>query len=708
MPINKTDFKNFFIPKSIAVIGASNKPHSVGAKIFKNLISAGFEGNVYPVNLKHKKIQKKKAYKSVKDIKNKIDLAVISIPASAVPDAVEKCGEKGIKNVIVLSAGFAEIGDAGKKIEAAMLAAAKRHDIRIIGPNCLGVMQTHIKMNATFDNDFAKPGNLAFVSQSGALSAAILDWSLNKNIGFSIMASLGNCSDVGFAEVINYLANDEQTKSILLYVEGIHNGPKFYKAVSKASRIKPVIFVKAGRGGQGSRAALSHTGAMMGNDAVFDVALQQAGAVRVTSIEDLFLAAEILSAHQQEVKNNKITIITNGGGAGVMAADCASIANVDLSPLSEQVIKACDKVLPSHWSHHNPIDIIGDAGPKRYHDVLNICAKDKSTDAILTLLVPVAMAEPIKVAEQIIKDVKRSKKLILTSWMGDKKVASSRKLFNKNKVPTFDTPEKAIQAFSYLAEYHANQKLLKQTKKFHLTATIKHSRTKAKIIIGAALLENRKLLTTIESKEILEAFGIPTSNTINTKSVKEAVTAAKKIGFPVVMKINSLQITHKKDVGGVILNIKNEKAVRAAYVTIEKNVKRANPKAEINGITVEPMLTNENDRELIVGMIQDIVFGPVISFGAGGTYVEIIKDNALALPPLNRYLAERLINQTRIAKALDAFRNMPAIHINQLINTLIKVSNLVCALPEIKEMDINPLIANNNQVLAVDARIVLV
>lgn len=701
------DLKKFFEPKSIAVIGASNKPHSVGAKVFKNLISNGFEGKVYPVNVKHKTIQKNPAYKSIKDIQAKIDLAVISIPAEIVPAVVEECGEKGIKNIIVLAAGFSEIGDRGQHIEAAMLGAAKRYGIRIIGPNCLGVMQSHIKLNATFDNDFARPGNLAFVSQSGALSAAILDWSLTKNIGFSVMASLGNCADVGFADVINYLAHDETTKSILMYVEGIHNGPKFFASIRKASRLKPVIIVKAGRGGQGARAALSHTGAMMGNDEVFDAALKQAGAVRVKSIEDLFLAAEILSTHHQQVKSNKITIITNGGGAGVMAADCASIVGVELPVLNEKVIKACNKVLPPHWSHHNPIDIIGDAGPKRYHDVLNIFSKEQNTDAILTLLVPVAMAEPIKVAEQIVKDAKHSKKLIITSWMGAKKVESSRRLFNKNKIPSFDTPEDAIQAFGYLAEYHANQKLLKQSKHFRLTATIKRAIAKARVIIGAAILENRKLLTTIESKKILEAFAIPTSETINTKSIKEAVATAKRIGFPVVMKINSLQISHKKDVGGVLLNINNESEVKKAYRTIEQNVKRNRPKAEILGITIEPMMVNNNDRELIIGMIHDIVFGPVISFGSGGTYVEIIKDNAICLPPINKFLAKRLIAQTKISKALGKFRNMSAVHLNQIVTTIIKVSNLVCALPEIKEMDINPLIANDDVVLAVDARIVL-
>lgn len=697
--------KNIFNPTSIAVIGASDRAHSVGNKVFKNLLTENFIGQIYAVNPKHKQVQGQPCFSSIKDIEQPIDLVVITTPAQTIPSILIECGEKDIKTAIVISSGFSEIDTKGKELEKQLLDVAHHYGIRIIGPNCLGVMQTHIKMNATFDNNFALPGNIAFVSQSGALSAAILDWAMEKDIGFSTLVSLGNSADIDFGDVLDYLAMDPHTKSILLYIEGIHNARHFMSGLRAAARIKPVIAIKAGRQSQGSRAALSHTGALIGDNDVFDAALRRAGAVRVMTIEELFSAAEILSSNYR-VYGNRLSIITNGGGAGVMAADRASDLNVVLPHLTEDMVSEFNKILPSQWSHQNPIDIIGDATPERYHATLDVCGKYDNFDALLTILVPVAMSQPIKVAEQVIHDAKKSAKPIIACWMGNKQVKSSWKMFDKHKIPCFDTPEKAVQAFSYLSDYQLNQKLLMQIPG-PLSPQPKPDIASARAIIDAALKEDRSVLTTIESKNILKAFLIPVFLPVNTQTQEEAVKIATSLGYPVVLKINSPDISHKQDVGGVVLNINSDNELRIAFEKISTNAKKFMPNAKILGITVEPMLINPNNRELMIGIIRDIVFGPVISFGAGGTLVEIIKDRALALPPLNEFIAHRLISQTKISKTLGSFRNMQPVNLQMLVNALLRVSEMVCELSAIREMDINPLIINENELMAVDARIVI-
>lgn len=692
-------------PTSIAVIGASDKPRSVGRKIFKNLLQGNFTGKLYAVNRKHKEVQSQPCFSSIKAITHPVDLVVITTPAKTIPEIIEECGEKGVRAAIVISSGFSEMGKAGKALEQTIIDSARHHSIRLIGPNCLGVMRPSIKMNATFDNNFALPGHLAFVSQSGALSAAILDWAIEKQIGFSTIISLGNSADVDFGDALDYLAVDPETKSILLYIEGIHNAQKFMSGLRAAASVKPVIVIKAGRHAQGSRAALSHTGALIGDDDVFDTALRCGGAIRVLTIEELFLAAEILS-RDYPMTGNRLAIITNGGGAGVMAADCAAELAIDLPSLSENTISQLNAVLPSQWSHQNPIDIIGDATPERYHAVLDICSKDKEVDGILTMLVPVAMSRPLKVARQIIQDAKHYDKPLLACWMGDKQVKSSWKLFEKNNIPSFNTPEKAVAAFSYLADYQRNQELLLQSSE-SFSLRPKSDVTKARLVIESALAKNRTVLTTVESKAILSAFSIPVSQTINAQSAEEAMSTAKSLGFPVVMKINSPDITHKQDVGGVYLNIETVETVRKIFDELMRNAKKWQPDAKILGVTVERMFKSVSDRELMVGVIHDKVFGPVISFGAGGTLVEIMKDRALALPPLNPSTARRLIMQTRVAKLLGEFRHMPAVNLESLVTVLLRVSEMVCELPAIQEMDINPLIVNEKEAVAVDARIIV-
>lgn len=697
---------NLFNPQSIAVIGASDKPQSVGMKVLNNLRQGQFKGKLYAVNPKHKRLFDEPCFPTVSDINKAIDLAVITTPATTVLNILQDCGKAGVKSAIVISAGFSEIGAEGKELEQAIASVAKQYHIRMIGPNCLGVMRPHLNMNATFDNNSALSGGIALVSQSGALCAGILDWAIDKRIGFSALISLGNSVDVDFGDVMTFLASDPFTKSILLYIEGVHHARSFMDGLRTAAQQKPVIAIKAGRHNLGSRAALSHTGALIGNDDVFAAALRRAGVVRVYTIEELFTATEMLASNYR-VKNNRLAIITNGGGAGVMAADRAAEVEVTLPTLSEKTLQQLNDVLPSNWSKQNPVDIIGDATPERYDAAIQICLQDENIDALLALLVPVAMSNPLKVAEQIIADAKNSKKPIFASWMGKKHVQSARELFSKHNLPNFSTPEKAVTAFSYLARYTENQEFLAQTPAFsHEQHPDEHCK-KARAIMEAASKQNRTVLSADESKTILKLFSIPVNESVNASDADQAVSSANKLGYPVVMKINSPDITHKSDANGVILNVKDDEAVRQAFKQLIQNAKNYKSDATILGVAVERMIKTPHDRELMIGVINDPVFGPVISFGAGGVLVEIMQDRALQLPPLNRFLAEKLIHQTRVAKMLDKFRNMPAVNKEKLIETLLHISDLVCELPYIQEMDINPLIINEREVIAVDARIII-
>jgi acetyltransferase len=701
--MNHHYLEKVFSPSSVVVIGASDKSKSVGMKVFQNLLRENFHGKIYAVNPKHESVQGQICFSSVKEIKDPIDLAVIAAPAKAVPQIIRECGQQHIHAAIVLSSGFSETGKAGKILETAMLAEAKKHQVHIIGPNCLGVMRPSQNLNATFDNNFALPGSIALVSQSGALSAGILDWSMNKKIGFSTIVSLGNSASIDFGDILDYLALDPKTKSILLYIEGIKNPRHFMSALRSAARLKPVIVIKAGKNSAGSRAALSHTGALIGSDDVFDVVLRRAGAVRVLKIEDLFSASEILSI-QKKIKGNRLAIITNGGGAGVMAADRAAELKIELAPLTDEMTNELNKILPSQWSHQNPIDIIGDATPDRYHSTLEICKKNKDIDAILTILVPVAMSNPIKVAKEVINA--KNDKVILACWLGEKSVKSSWKLFAKNNVPYFDTPEKAVEAFSYLANYYKNQKLLAQVPATSHTS-FKPDIAKARMIIEKFLSNGRSILTEYEAKEILKIFDIPVIETLEADTAEKAIAAAKQIGMPVVMKINSPDITHKSSAGGVILNLKTEEEIASAFNRLIKQIKTAYPNAKIFGVTIERQYPNQFDREIMIGMSQDVVFGPVISFGAGGTLVEIIRDRALALPPLNRFIAEEIIAKTRILKPGGKLTSISEMQLSNIINILLKVSEMICELPAIQEMDINPFILNENGMIAVDARMVI-
>lgn len=696
---------NLFNPKSIAIIGASERAGSVGKKVMSNMLASQFPGALFPVNVKHKKVLDKPCFASVKDIHDRVDLAVITTPAATVPGIIKECGEKGIHSAIIISAGFSEMGEQGKELEQASLAAARQHNIHFIGPNCLGVMRPHSQLNATFDNNFALPGHVALISQSGAICAAVLDWAMDKEIGFSTIVSMGNSIDLDFGDILDYLAFDPLTKSILLYIEGVHYPRRFISGLRAAARVKPVIAIKAGRHATGVRAVHSHTGALVGDDDVFSAALDRAGVVRVTSIEQLFTAAQVLSSSYR-AKGNRLAVITNGGGAGVMAADRASDLNVELAPLDDQILTELNQVLPVHWSHQNPMDILGDATPERYRAVVDIGMKDKNSDALLTILVPIAMTKPYEVAKEMVAFASRMDKPLLTCWMGEKQVKTSWKLFAENKIPCYSTPEMAVEAFSYLADYYQNQKLLLQAPAPFLSGS-SDDIVGAESIIEAALSQQRKVLTTMESKAILNAFGIPVSETIEAHSEEEALVIAESLGFPVVMKISSPDITHKQDVDGVQLNLQDAEAVRLAFKKIMASVKAIKPDAKISGVTIEPMYKNPNYRELMIGVLRDKVFGPVIVFGMGGSLVEVIRDRAVSLPPLNAFLAEQLIAKTRARKLLTEFRGKPAVDMKALVRILQRVSDLVSELPQIQEMDINPLLIDENGAIAVDVRFVV-
>ncbi|AHK78046.1 acetyl-CoA synthetase [Ectothiorhodospira haloalkaliphila] len=692
-----------FAPRSIAVIGATERTNALGSLVFANLVDAGFKGELYAVNPKHDKVHGRRCYPDVEAIGRPVELAVVATPARTVPNVLRHCGEHGVRGAVVLSAGFSESGRAGKRLEEEIMEISREYDLRLIGPNCLGVMRPGRGLNATFSKNKALPGNLALVSQSGAICTAILDWAESQEIGFSAVASMGDASDVDFGDVLDYLALDRETRSILLYVEGIHNARRFMSGLRAAARMKPVIVIKSGRHAEGSRAAMSHTGSLVGADDVFDAALERAGGVRAMTIQQLFSAARILSSGYR-VEGNRLAIITNAGGPGVMATDRAVELDVNMARFSTETMDKLNKALPEQWSHGNPVDILGDADAERFENAMTACLEDSGVDASIVMLTPQAMTDPLAVAEVTSRIAKKVKKPVLGCWMGDIQVREGRDHLTRERLPHFTTPEASVEGFAYLAAHKRNQRLLLQVP----SPLSDRGRTDvhgARLIIEGALSEGRKLLSTLESKAVLSAFRIPVTQTMRANTAGEALVAAGTVGYPVAMKIDSPDITHKSDVQGVRLNIASAESVRSAFQTMVEDAQRLKPGARINGVTLERMHQSTYGRELMVGVLRDPVFGPVISFGSGGTSVEVIKDRAVALPPLNEVIIEGMIARTKVAKLLKEFRNMPAVDEQALEQVLLRVSEMVCELPEIQEMDINPLIADDRGLAAVDARI---
>ena len=705
--MNNHYLTSLFTPRSVALFGASDRVDSVGGVVFKNLLASGFKGKIFGINPKRETVQGQRAWASLDDIEDTVDLAVVATPAKSIPSIVEACGERGIAMMLILSAGFREIGPEGRRLEDRVTDLARRYGIRLMGPNCLGLIRPEIGLNITFGNNMAKPGPLALVSQSGAICTAILDWAESNEIGFSAVVSTGIGADLDFGDYLDYLAADPKTQAILLYIEGIADARRFMSSVRAAARAKPVIALKVGRHAAGAEASMSHTGALVGSDRTFSAALSRSGVLRVETVSQLFAAAKALSTPRYRSASERLVIVTNGGGPGVMAADRATDQGIELSTLGAETMSALDEVLPSVWSRSNPVDVIGDAPPERYKETLDICLADPGVDGAIVILTPQAMTRPTEVAEAVVAAAKNSKKPVITSWMGGAQVAAARGIFNNAHVPDFHTLENAVDAFSYLARYNRNQRLLLQTPSPLTRGQKEPDREGARLIIESVLRESRKILTEPESMAVLNAFGIRTVQNSVAHSANEALVIAESIGFPIAMKILSTDISHKSDAGGVRLNIDSAQEVRGAYKQLVESVSRKLPDATISGVTIERMHRSPNGRELMIGIIRDPVFGPVISFGSGGTAVEVMGDSAISLPPLNHRLSHDLIQRTKAAKLLGEFRQMPAVDMDALVDTLLAVSSMACELPWIQEMDINPLIVDENGVVAVDARIVV-
>jgi len=694
----------FFEPKSVAVIGATETEGTVGCVLFRNIIAAGYQGRLYPVNPKHKTVHGIKAQKSIEDIGARVELAIIVTRPQTIPEIIEQCGQSGVKNVIIVS-GFAEAGNSGPALERKTLEIARSYGVRVLGPNCIGIIRPDISLNATFARVNATPGNLALVSQSGAMCSALLDWAKSNHVGFSSVTTVGTTADVDFGEVLDYLVCDNRTHYILLYIEGIRNARRFMSALRSAARIKPIILLKSGRHAAGTAAVKAHSGMVAGSDTVFDAAVRRAGVVRVKNVDQLFYAAKALASGFRP-QGKRLAIITNGGGPGAMAADRAGDLDIPLATLAPATLKALNALLPAGWSRNNPIDVVGDAPPERYSEAILAIAKDDGVDGILVILSPQALAQPTEVARGIVAIKEQIAKPVLAAWMGEEQVSEGRRILEDAGIPAFAMPDTAVELYYHISTYYWNQKLLLQAPE--TTSQLTPQETEgAKMLIEAVLQENRKVLSEMESKAVLHAFRIPVAQTMVARTPTESLLLAEQIGFPVAMKVDSPDLIRKSEAGGVRLNIGNALAVRNAYHEIIETVRKKLPSVRINGVSIEPYLARPNGRELMIGVVRDPIFGPIITFGSGGTEVEIFSDRAIALPPLNRFLAQDLIRSTRAAQLLGEFHNMPAIRMEALEDVLLNISEMVCELPWLQELDLNPLIVDENGAIAADARIVI-
>jgi acetyltransferase len=697
----------FFTPKTVAVIGATENVGSVGRTLLWNLMTSPFGGTVYPVNPKRPSVLGMKAYPSISDIPEAVDLAVIVTPPPSIPGIIRECGENGVRGAIVISAGFKEIGPEGAELERQLLIEARKANIRVIGPNCLGVMAPMSGMNATFATTVARPGSVGFISQSGALCTAVLDWSLKEMVGFSHFVSVGSMVDVGWGDLIYYLGNDPKTKSIVIYMETIGNARAFVSAAREVALNKPIIVIKPGRTAAAAKAAASHTGSLTGSDEVLEAAFRRSGVLRVNNIADLFYMAEVLSK-QPSPKGPRLTIVTNAGGPGVLACDALIGGGGELAELSTETLEAYNAVLPSTWSHNNPVDIIGDASPERYAKALEIAAKDPGSDGMLVILTPQAMTDPTRIAEQLKPLAKQEGKPVLASWMGGVDVAAGEEILNRANIPTFPYPDTAARAFNYMWRYSYNLRGLYETPSLpEDSAEWAPGRAEVSELVDKVRAEGRTILTEFESKKVLAAYGIPVAKTVVATSIAEAVAAADDIGYPVVLKLFSETITHKTDVGGVQLNLRNAEAVSAAFQSIGKSVAEKVGAQHFQGVTVQPMVKLTDAYELIIGSSLDPQFGPVLLFGTGGQLVEVFKDRSLALPPLNTTLARRMMEQTKIYKALQGVRGRRPVDLAALEILLVRFSALVAEQRWIKEIDINPLLASPDGLIALDARVVV-
>jgi acetyltransferase len=693
-----------FRPETVAVVGATEKVGSVGRTVMRNLISNPFGGTVFPVNPNRSNVLGIKAYLSVSEVPERVDLAVVVAPAPAVPEIIAECADIGVEGAIIISAGFKEIGEEGRRLEERVLEEARRGRMRVMGPNTLGVMNPHTGLNATFAGDMARPGSVGFLSQSGALCTAILDQSFRENVGFSAFVSVGSMLDVGWGDLIYYLGDDRRTKSIIIYMESIGDARSFLSAAREVALTKPIIVIKAGRTEAAGRAAASHTGSLTGSDEVLNAAFRRSGVVRVESISDLFHMAEVLSK-QPRPKGPRLAVVTNAGGPGVLATDALITGGGQLAELSPETMESLNSFLPAPWSHANPVDILGDADPERFVKTLEVVREDKGSDGLLVVLTPQDMTDPTATAEALAPYARTRGKPVLASWMGGGSVAVGDEILNQAGIPTFDYPDTAARVFDHMWRYTYNLRSIYETPE--LAGEDGLNRERAEEIITGALEEGRTLLTEWESKELLVAYGVPTVETRVARNEEEAVRHAEAFGYPAVLKLYSASITHKTDVGGVALDLEDADAAREAYRRIEASVREKAGAEHFDGVTVQPMISLEKGYEIIVGSSVDPQFGPVLLFGSGGQLVEVYKDRALALPPLNTTLARRMVEGTRVYEALKGVRGRAPVDLGALEKLLVRFSQLVVEQPRIQEVDINPLLASSERLVALDARVVL-
>src|SRR3954464_8220903 len=694
-------------PRSVALVGATERPGALGRIVYCNLAAGGVP-ELYTVNPKYKQLFDRPAYARLAELPRPVDLAVIVTPSRTVPQLLEQAGTAGIKAAVVLTSGFGEAGAEGRALQDQALQAARRSGVRVLGPNCLGLMRTDTGLNATFARTPARPGRLALVSQSGAICGAILDWAYGADIGFSSVVSLGGAIDVDFGEVLDFLVADDKTDAVLMYIEGIRDARRALSALRAATRVKPVVVLKVGRSARGSRAASSHTGALVGSEAVFDAPLRRSGAVRVKTYTQLFAAARVLGSSRLP-KGERLAIVTNGGGPGVVAAGSAAENAVPLAELSADTIARLDAKLPPQWSHGNPIDLIGDAGPERFAEATAAALADPGVDAVLAMYSPVAVTEPAAAAGAVGEAAKVSPKPVLAAWLGDINPSETRAYLESQGIPNFYTPENAVEAFSFLNLHRRNQAQLLQVPAA-LERTVEARPPdfpRVEAIRRRAVAEGRSLLTQAEAQDLVSAFGLPVPRSVLAPTRDAAVAAAREIGFPAVLKIHSPDIAHKSDVGGVRLNLQNADMVASAFDDIVRHTARLRPEARIEGVLVQPMLRFAHAREVLIGIATDAVFGPVISFGAGGVAVEAVRDAALALPPLNAMLARDLMERTRVYRLLAGYRDVPAADFDALVAILEGVSRMACTLPWVKEMDLNPVLAHANGAVVADTRVLI-
>ena len=703
-PSREGGLNAFFSPKNVALIGATDKHGSVGRTVLLNLSHGSFAKKLYAINPKRSQVLGVPSFPSVSALPEPLDLAIVVTPALTVPDVISECVDSGVKAVVVISAGFRERGAEGAALEAKIREHLKRGNTRVIGPNCLGIMNPVIGLDATFGKRMPKAGNVAFIGQSGALLTAILDWAIPQEVGFSGIVSTGSMLDVGWGDLLSHYGEDPNTHSILLYMESVGDARSFLSAAREVALSKPIIVIKAGKSEAASKAAASHTGALTGSDEVLDAAFRRSGVLRVQNISDLFYMADVLSK-QKRPKGPRLTILTNAGGPAVLATDALIALNGELAPLSDQTMSALNGFLPEHWSHNNPVDILGDADADRYAKALEIAVKDPNSDGLLVVLAPQGMTEPAEIAQKLTPLAQGSKPL-LASFMGGESIVDAQRVLNNAGIPLFPYPDTAARVFCFMARYSYNLRGLYETPVLAAGEDESASREKASAIIQEARRHGRFLLNEYESKQLLSTYGIPTVDTRVARTEDEAVKHATDIGFPVVLKLFSETITHKTDVGGVKLNLSDQTGVRNAYQEILIAVSQKAGPEHFAGVTVQPMVRNIG-YELILGSSVDAQFGPVVLFGSGGQLVEVYKDRALALPPLNTTLAQRMMEQTRIFTALKGVRGRKAVNLVELEKLLVRFSQLVVEQPWISEIDINPVLASSDRLLALDARVVL-